>query len=207
MSLFVTFEGVEGAGKTTQIVRLATRLRSMGRQDILVTREPGDGALCRELRQLVLDPPVGVSVDERAELFIMLADRSQHVAHTIRPHLDHGGVVLCDRYADSSMAYQGYGRGLDRDAIASMNQFATGGLTPHRTLLFDVDPGVGLTRQTHRTRMEGEAIAFHTRIRDGFQQMAAAEPDRFRIIDASLPPDNVYDLVWGAVQDLLGDAE
>ncbi|BDI31972.1 thymidylate kinase [Capsulimonas corticalis] len=205
MSLFVTFEGVEGAGKTTQIVRLATRLRSQGRQDILVTREPGDGPLCRELRQLVLDPPVGVSVDERAELFIMLADRSQHVAHTVRPHLDNGGVVLCDRYIDSSMAYQGFGRGLDRDAVASMNAFATGGLLPHRTLLLDVDPGVGLTRQTNRTRMEAEAIAFHAKIREGFLQMAAAEPGRFRIIDASLPPDNVHDLVWEAVQDLLDD--
>ncbi|MBV9851347.1 MAG: dTMP kinase [Armatimonadetes bacterium] len=202
--MFITFEGVEGSGKTTQIARLAARLRAEGRQDVLTTREPGDGPLGQELRRLVLDPPMGVDVDPLAELLILLADRAQHVARTIRPHLDGNGSVLCDRYADSSLAYQGYGRGLDLAEIERLNAYATRGLTPDLTVLLDLDPAVGLARQRARTRMEKEALAFHQRVRDGFLDIAARAPSRFLILDAAQSADAVADALWPRVSFVLG---
>ena len=197
--MFVSFEGVEGAGKTTQIARLAARLREAGRQDVLTTREPGDGPLGSELRRLALHPPMGMTVEPRAELLIMMADRAQHVGQVLRPHLDSGGIVLCDRYADSSVAYQGYGRGLDLAEIASLNAYATGGITPDLTFLLDLDPAIGLARQKERSVMEEEALPFHRRIRAGFLALAAAEPQRWRIVDSSRLPDVVQEDVWAAV--------
>ena len=160
--MFITFEGVEGAGKTTQIVRLASRLRAEGRVDVLTTREPGDGPLGSELRRLALHPPAGITVEPRAELLIMLADRAQHVGQVIRPHLAGGGIVICDRYADSSVAYQGYGRGLDIAEITRLNDYATDNLKPDLTILLDLDPTLGLARQSERNIMEAESLAFHT---------------------------------------------
>ena len=202
--MFITFEGVEGAGKTTQIARLAARLRAAGRQDVLTTREPGEGPLGQELRRLVLNPPMGIDVDPRAELLIMIADRAQHVAQTVRPHLESGGIVLCDRYTDSSLAYQGYGRGLDLAEIERLNVYATDGLTPRLTVLLDVAPTVGLARQRARTRMEAEALPFHQRIRDGFLTLAAREPSRFLVLDSSHSADAVADALWAGVVPLLG---
>lgn len=191
--MFITFEGVEGSGKTTQIARLAARLREDdGRQDVLVTREPGEGPLGRELRQLLLHPPADVAIEDRVELLLMLADRAQHVAQIIRPHLENGGLVLCDRYADSSVAYQGYGRGLDVDVVHRLNEFATNGLRPDLTFLLDLNPADGLARQAERTRMEAESLAFHTRVRDGFLEIAKAEPSRFIVLDAAHSPDAVH---------------
>ena len=201
--MFITFEGVEGAGKTTQIARLAARLRAEGRQDILTTREPGDGPLGQELRRLVLDPPMGIEIDPRAELLIMLADRAQHVAQAIRPHLEAGGIVLCDRYTDSSLAYQGYGRGLALAEIERLNSYATDGLAPDLTVLLDVNPAVGLARQRARTRMEEEALPFHQRIRDGFLALAAQEPSRFLVLDSAQSADAVTGLLWARVAPLL----
>ena len=197
--LFVSFEGGEGAGKTTQIARLAACLRAAGRQDVLTTREPGDGPLGQELRILALHPPMGIFVEPRAELLIMLADRAQHVGQVIRPHLAAGGVVICDRYADSSLAYQGYGRGLDLEWIGRLNAFATDGLEPGLTVLLDVDPAVGLARQRERSVMEEETLPFHQRIRAGFLQLAQAAPERFLVLDAARPPDAVCEDVWNAV--------
>jgi dTMP kinase len=191
--MFISFEGVEGAGKSTQIARLAGLIKSWGRDDVLVTREPGDSPLGAKLRELVLSPPSGVSIDAHAELLIMLADRAQHVSEVIRPHLDRGGIVLCDRYADSSVAYQGYGRGLDVATVHQLNAFATGGLVPDRTFVLDLDPAVGLQRQSEKTRMEAEALAFHQRVRAGFLALAEAEPDRIAIVDASGSADAVTD--------------
>ena len=199
--MFVSFEGVEGAGKTTQIARLAARLREMGRQDVLTTREPGDGPLGADLRRLALHPPMGLFVEPRAELLIMMADRAQHVGQVLRPHLDSGGIVLCDRYADSSVAYQGYGRGLDLAEIASLNAYATDGLLPDLTFLLDLDPAVGLARQKERSVMEEEALPFHRRIRAGFLALAEAEPQRWRVVDSSRPPDVVQEEVWAAVSE------
>ena len=150
--MFISFEGVEGAGKTTQIARLAARLRESGRQDVLTTREPGDGPLGSELRRLALHPPMGMTVEPRAELLIMLADRAQHVGQIIRPHLETGGIVICDRYADSSIAYQGFGRGLNIGEIVTLNGFATGGLFADMTVLLDLDPAAGLARQKRAQR-------------------------------------------------------
>ncbi len=199
--MFISFEGVEGAGKTTQIARLAARLREAGRQDVLTTREPGDGPLGAELRRLALHPPMGMVVEPRAELLIMMADRAQHVGQVIRPHLESGGIVLCDRYADSSAAYQGYGRGLDLAEIARLNEYATDGVTPDLTILLDLDPAVGLTRQSERSVMEEEALPFHQRIRAGFLALAAAEPIRWRVVDSSRPPQTVHDKIWAAVRE------
>lgn len=204
--MFVSFEGVEGAGKTTQIARLAARLRAEGRQDILLTREPGDGPLGAELRRLALHPPMDIFVEPRAELLIMMADRAQHVGQLLRPHLESGGVVLCDRYADSSVAYQGYGRGLDLAEIASLNTYATGGLTPDLTFLLDLDPAVGLARQKERSVMEEEALPFHQRIRAGFLAMAHTEPDRWCVLDSMHPPDTVQEEIWAVVSERLTKA-
>ncbi len=201
--MFISFEGVEGAGKTTQIARLAAWLREGGRQDVLTTREPGDGPLGSELRRLALHPPMGMVVEPRAELLIMMADRAQHVGQVLRPHLAGGGVVLCDRYADSSAAYQGYGRGLDLAEIASLNAYATHGLTPDLTFLLDLDPSVGLARQKERSVMEEEALPFHQRIRVGFLALAEAEPSRWRVVDSSRPPDVVQEDIWAAVREKL----
>ncbi len=205
--MFISFEGVEGAGKTTQIARLAARLRALGHQDVLTTREPGDGLLGAELRRLALHPPMGLFVEPRAELLIMMADRAQHVGQVLRPHLGSGGIVLCDRYADSSAAYQGFGRGLDLAEIASLNAYATHGLSPDLTFLLDLDPAVGLARQSERSVMEDEALPFHQRIRAGFLALAAAEPHRWRIIDSSRPQEIVQEEIWAAVSQRLASAE
>lgn len=201
--MFITFEGGEGAGKSSQLRRLAARLREEGRQDVLETREPGGSLLGQELRQLVLHPPQGVVVEARAELLIMVADRAQHVAQALRPHLDAGGIVLCDRYVDSSVAYQGHGRGLDVGEIDGLNAYATGGLTPDLTLLLDLDPAVGLARQKDRSRMEAEALPFHTSVRAGFLALAAQHPERFRVLDAARPPAAVHDDIWALVSPRL----
>jgi len=197
--MFITFEGVEGAGKTTQIARLAARLRAAGRQDVLTTREPGDGPLGQELRRLALHPPMGMVVEPRAELLIMLADRAQHVEQVIRPHLGSGGIVVCDRYADSSVAYQGHGRGLDVGEIVHLNAYATGGLVPDLTVLLDLDPAVGLARQRERSVMEAQALPFHQRIRAGFLALAEAAPHHWLVLDAARPPSLVHEDIWVAV--------
>lgn len=202
-SLFITFEGVEGAGKTTQIARLAARLGAGGRQDILTTREPGDGLLGAALRALALHPPMGLVVEPRAELLIMLADRAQHVGQVIRPHLASGGVVLCDRYADSSVAYQGHGRGLDIGEIVRLNGYATEGLMPDLTVLLDLDPALGLARQRERSVMEEEALPFHRRIRAGFLALARAEPARWLVLDSARAPEAVHLDIWEAVSGRL----
>ena len=198
--MFITFEGVEGAGKTTQIARLALRLRTEGRDDVLTTREPGDGPLGSELRRLALHPPAGITVEPRAELLIMLADRAQHVGQVIRPHLAGGGIVICDRYADSSVAYQGYGRGLNIAEISRLNDYATDNLKPDLTILLDLDPTLGLARQSERNIMEAESLAFHTRIRAGFLELAAQEPERWAIVEAGGCVENVTGEVWKAVE-------
>lgn len=198
--MLITFEGVEGAGKTTQIALLAERLASeRGLRNVLVTREPGDGPLGQELRRLALHPPHGMPVDNRTELFLMLADRAQHVGQVILPHLAADGIVVCDRYADSSVAYQGCGRGLDIAHIQSLNQFATQGLVPNLTVLLDLDPAIGLARQHEQSRMERERMEFHQRVRAGFLALAQNEPHRFAVINAARPVDTVHEDIWAAV--------
>lgn len=196
--MFLTIEGIEGAGKSTFIGLLEAELVKRG-VNFLRTREPGGCALGRQIRPLLLDASQKVS--DRAELFLFLADRAQHVADTIRPALERRQWVICDRYADSTIAYQGYGRGMDPEELQKLNDYATGGLWPDITFLLDLPAEVGLGRALARNgregltqsegRFEAEALAFHQRIREGFLARAARWPQRFRVLDAAQTPDAI----------------
>lgn len=197
--MFVTFEGIEGSGKTTALQAVAAALQERG-LDPLVTREPGGCRLGRSLRSLLLDMRSG-KLSGRAELYLFLADRAQHVAEVIRPALEAGQPVLCDRYVDSTLAYQGYGRGLDTDQLRHLNQMATGGLAPDLTFLLDLPVECGLMRAGIRNRREGtvvsegrfdaESLDFHSRVRQGYRDLASQEEERFAIIDSSQPEEDV----------------
>lgn len=198
--LFVTFEGGEGSGKSTQVTRLADRLRESG-LDPFVTREPGGTPLAEAIRGLLLDRthhPQPVT-----EALLMVAARSDLVATAVRPALAAGRVVLCDRYGDSTLAYQGGGRGLDAAVLADWNRIATGGLVPDLTLLFDVPHELGLARRAGAAgtanRLDLEAESFHARVRARYLELAAADPERWLVLDASRSPDALAAEVWAAV--------
>ena len=195
---FVAFEGGEGVGKSTQIARLAQWARDAGRE-VLETREPGGTALGVELRALVLDP-VG-QVTARAEALIYAADRAQHVEKVIRPALAAGTLVLSDRYVDSTLAYQGAGRGLGDDA-RTVTEWATGGLVPDLTVLLDLDPAIGLARAVARSRpdrLEAASFDFHEAVRNEFLALAAAAPQRYLVLDATVPVDVLATRIRDAV--------
>jgi len=180
---FITFEGMEGCGKSTQAKLLA---RAIG-PDAVLTQEPGGTAIGRAIRQLLLDP-ANRAMSAEAEVLLFFADRAQHVAEVIRPALAAGKIVISTRYVDTSLAYQGYGRGLDLDRIRSVAVLATGGLSPDLTLFFDLPLEIGLARVVRRggrDRLESEVREFHERVRNGYLELAAAEPDRWIRIDAS----------------------
>lgn len=202
--LFVTFEGGEGSGKSTQVARLAARLVAAGHVP-LVTREPGGTPLAEGIRALLLDPERRPTA--HAEAFLMEAARAQLVETVIRPALAAGRVVVCDRYADSTLAYQGAGRGLDPAMLAAWNRAATGGLVPDVTLLFDIDHAAGLRRRASApgatNRLDREPEDFHARIRARFLELAATEPDRFVLLDASAPMETLESKVWAAVHGRL----
>lgn len=188
MSLFITFEGPEGSGKTTQIALLASRLTGQG-YDVLATREPGGTVIGDRVRALLLDAAHD-EMHATTEVLLFSAARAQHVNQVIRPHLARGGVVLCDRYADSTLAYQGYGRQLDLPTLHVITTFATGGLWPDLTIYLDLPVELGLQRKQagyadEWNRMEQQALAFHARVRAGYLAMAAAEPQRWLVIDAA----------------------
>ncbi len=191
---FVVFEGVEGSGKTTQLQRLHQWLLTdvkMRIPDLSVvnTREPGGTALGTGIRQLLLSQASSEAIVDRAELLLYAADRSQHVESFLKPYLTKQAIILCDRYTDSTIAYQGYGRGLDLDLIQQVNQLATNGLTSDLTIWLDVDAATGLSRVQQRgnaDRIERAALAFHQRVQAGYQQLADQYPDRIVRIDASL---------------------
>ncbi|MBV6458598.1 MAG: Thymidylate kinase [Fimbriimonadaceae bacterium] len=184
---FVTFEGPEGAGKTTAMANVAELLRNQG-QDVLMTREPGSGEIGQAIRRILLEaghvPPL-------CELFLFLADRSQHVELEIKPALARGQTVLCDRYADSTLVYQGYGRGLDLAVLRDLNHLATGGLLPNLTVLLDIDIAEGLARLALKDRLDREPIEFHEKVRQGFLAEASADPKRWLVTDASQQPERV----------------
>ena len=188
VSLFITFEGPEGGGKTSQLRLLAAYLRQQG-GDVLTTREPGGTPIGDRVRAILLDP-VHTEMQPATEFLLFSAARAQHVAQVIRPHLARGGVVLCDRYADASLAYQGYGHSLDLAALRTITRFATGGLVPDLTICRDVPVEVGLRRKAGGSgdawnRMEQRDIAYHGRVRAGYLAMAAAEADRWLVVDAT----------------------
>jgi len=213
--MFVTFEGIDGSGKSTQIELLAAHLRQRGR-DVLVTREPGDGSLGRQLRPLLLDLK-NTGLSDRAELFLYLADRAQHVHEVVAPALTAGRIVLCDRFADSTVAYQGHGRGLDPAMLQGLNALAVAGVMPELTLVLDLAPETGLARARARNlgvgadttegRFEALALDFHNRVRSGFLELAAAEPGRIRVIDADRPAQEIFSDVLRAVEEKMGGAE
>ena len=198
--MFLTIEGVEGSGKSTLLRLLASALKERG-LTCLCTREPGGCPLGQQLRPLLLQS--SQTMDSRAELFLFLADRAQHVAEIIRPALARGEWVLCDRYADSTIAYQGYGRGMDLDLLQELNHHATDGLWPDLTLLLDLPAEQGLTRARARNgrdgleeaegRFEAEALAFHQRIRQGFLERASRWPERFYVLNALRSPEDLLD--------------
>jgi dTMP kinase len=209
--IWITFEGIEGTGKTTQIDRLARWLAETGR-DPVVTREPGGTELGRGLRALLLRPTV-TPMDPAAELLLYVADRAQHISEVVLPALARGQVVLCDRSLDATLAYQGYGRGLGTDAVLQLHRSPPLDLRPARTLLLDLDPAQAVARARRRNagegldetegRFERERLEFHRRVRQGYLDLAAAEPARFRVIDASGDPDAVERRIREAVADLL----
>ena len=192
--LFVTLEGIEGCGKSTQARLLADSLRDCDGRDVVLTREPGGTDVTQRIRSLLADP--ASHLDPRCELLLFLADRAQHVATVIRPALDRGAVVVCDRYSDSTLAYQGYARGHSLDLLRDLNEWASYGLRPDVTFWLDCDVKVGLTRANKRSggpgdRFEKEPLAFHERVRAGFAELAAADPQRFVHVDGTRPKDVV----------------
>ncbi|NLG08886.1 MAG: dTMP kinase [Deinococcales bacterium] len=203
---FIVFEGPEGAGKSTQIARLAARLAERGRAP-LVTREPGGTPAGEAMRAVLLDPQLDIA--PLAEFLLYAAARAQHVEEVIRPALEAGTDVISDRFTGASVAYQGYGRGLPLDLIDDLNRHATGGLRPDRTLLLDLDPARGLARAAARSdhdRLEAAGLAFHQRARQGFLAQAASD-EGWVVIDADADEVTVADAVWHAVEDLLAPAE
>lgn len=205
--MFITFEGGEGCGKSTQLRLLATRLQSAGFA-VRALREPGGTEAGEAIRAILLHPD-HAGLDARAELLLYEAARAQLVAEVIEPALSAGEVVLCDRFFDSTTAYQGYGRGLELDQIDTLNAAATGGINPDLTILLDIDPVTGLERATRHgaDRLESEDISFHQRVREGFLAIAASHRDRVRVIDASGTVDEVAEQVAALIPGLIGEPD
>lgn len=210
---FITFEGTEGTGKSTQVRLLADDLRAAGRR-MLVSREPGGTAFGRSLRGLLLDP-AAANLAPWAELFLYLADRAQHAREVIVPALERGEWVICDRFADATVAYQGFGRGLDETFIREASSRAAGGLVPDLTLLLEFDDvSVGVDRARRRQQADGTAgvedrfehedLPFHVRVRDGYRSLAAADPGRIRRLPADLPSEELHRLVLAELNSLPG---
>lgn len=201
--LFISFEGVDGAGKTTQVNLLADHLRALGRE-VVVTREPGGTALGTQIRAMLLTANPDEEISPHTEALLFAADRAQHVSEVIRPALERGAVVITDRYLDSSLAYQSGGRELTADDIRNLSMWATNNLLPARTYLLDIDPRASHTRLEHaEDRMESAGDDFQQRTRMAFLELAAAQPQRFRVIDAQQSVEKIAGLICDDVANLL----
>ena len=195
--MFITFEGLDGSGKTTQLELLAARLEAEG-YEAVVTREPGGTPLGEEIRNLVLH---GGDMAPWAEAALLAASRAQHVEQLIRPALARGAAVLCDRYVDSSVAYQGIARGLGLERVLELNLAAVGGLMPDRTILIEIEPGSAVLRRSgERDRIEREDAGFHARVAAGYRQLAALFPERYLTVDGTSAPDVLAEEIHGALR-------
>ncbi len=215
-ALFIAFEGGEGAGKTTQALVLQERLRALGR-DVVLTREPGGTSLGEHLREIILRPPgrsrspiaapAALDLAAAAELFLFLAARAQLLSEVIRPALEKGTIVICDRYSASTIAYQGYGRGLDVEAVRKACDLAADGLLPDLSVLLDIPVDDGLGRKAAGDEAEdaigGESREFHERVRRGFQELVTVQPERWLVVDATSSPEKVARIIWQRVAELL----
>lgn len=204
--MLITFEGPDGSGKTTQVRRVAEWLASLG-YDVLALREPGGTEIGDRVRAILMDR-ANTHLDPRAETLLFCASRAQLMAEKVRPHLVRRGIVICDRFTDSTLAYQGYGRGLDLSVLRVLLDFATFGLKPDLTLCLDVHPHTGLERRASArgeiNRLDAEPLAFHERVRAGYLALAAEEPQRWVVIDAGAPPDVVEHRLRDAISARLG---
>lgn len=203
VALFLSFEGVDGAGKSTQLKLLLEYLTEKG-IDFVFTREPGGTPLGEQIRELLLDPKnVGMSIITEALLFA--ASRTEHVNRVIRPALEAGKVVICDRFIDSSLVYQGLAGGLPLSFVQQINEMATGALKPHRTIVLDIDPHLALQRKSSgmEDRIEQKSLQYHQQVREGYQELANAEPRRIKIVDASRSVDEVQRQIRILVDEVL----
>lgn len=204
--LFITVEGPDGAGKSTLIQRLEKKLLEELTVPLVRTREPGGSEIAEKIREVILDPK-NTAMDDRTEALLYAASRRQHIVEKIKPSLAEGKVVLCDRFVDSSIAYQGAGRGIGVEEVATLNRFATEDLTPDITLYLDVDAQVGLNRiasknsNREKDRLELEAISFHNRVRNAYKVLLKKHPERIQLIDASQNADDVFNDAWKVVQE------
>lgn len=191
--LFITFEGADGCGKTTQLNLLAEYLIAQGK-DVVITREPGSKGLGVKLREILLNYDGEVAPE--CESFLFLADRAQHIATIVKPAIEAGKIVLCDRHTDSTVAYQGYGRGLDLDRINYLNKIATNGIKPDLTLVFDVDIKTSMKRVgTEKDRMESGGDIFFNKVRNGYLEIAKLEPERVKVLDAARSIEEIFENV------------
>lgn len=205
-NLFITFEGPEGAGKTTVIQKIAERL-AQENIDVLATREPGGIEIAEKIRTIILNP-AHTAMDERTEALLYAAARSQHYFEKVRPALDAGKMVICDRFIDSSLAYQGYARGIGVDEVLSINEFAIGKKLPDITILFDLEPEIGLARihahgEREVNRLDVESLAFHQKVREGYLQLVDRYPERIHVVNAEQNIERVVEDVWALLFDAL----
>lgn len=194
--IFITFEGPEGAGKTTLLKKLAKKLEELG-YTVVSTREPGGIQIAEQIRKVILDPE-NTAMDARTEALLYAASRRQHLVEKVIPALQEGKIVLCDRFIDSSLAYQGYARGIGMDEVLSINQFAIENLMPDITFYFDIDPEVGLKRKSGQemNRLDLETLDFHQKVRAGYVSLVKKFPERIIQIDASETKETVFTNVW-----------
>lgn len=204
-------EGIDGCGKTTQLEKLALALQSKG-LDVTITREPGGTPLGEAIRNLLVSD-LSINITPQAELLLIVAARAQHVAEVIKPSLDRGRIIISDRFADSSVAFQGYARGLDLSLVNELNRVATSGITPDLTIVLDLEPGLAQSRMSARPiggllgAFDEEKLDFHARVRRAYHDLAAAEPSRVRLVDASGSTEETHAKVLALVEETVGSRQ